>query len=305
MDIFGKRLTMNWEKIAPLPVYRVAHTAVLLHGSVYVGGGREGKEGFYSNRLDVYNIATNQWSTSPISTPQDSFAMTVLDNKLIIAGGVSKSNHVVGQVFYLYSGQWKHYSVMPTARYSATAVGYQLRLIVIGGGTKTDGKWIRRSTVELLDTITGCWHTCNNLPSPQAYISSVVMNDSLYVLGSKGQDASPVVFTASLNALSAGQLQWKSFPDTPWCASAPVVLYNKYLLTIGGRNQSDKHAKTDEICAFDPANGLWLPIANIPVRRSQVAVVAVAENRIVCIGGDVKPTAEQEYSTIAWISILE
>jgi len=35
--------------------------------------------------------------------------------------------------------------------------------------------------------------------------------------------------------------------------------------------------------------------------------VAVDENRIVCIGGDVKPTstAEQEYSKIAWIGILE
>ena len=89
-----------------------------------------------------------------------------------------------------------------------------------------------------------------------------------YVLDSKGQDASPVVFTASL-------------------------------LTVGGRNQSDKHVKTDEICAFDPANCLWLPIGNILVGRSRIAVVAVAENRIVCFGGDMKPTTEQEYSKIA------
>ena len=296
---------MRWNETSPLPVYRVSHTAVLLHGSVYVGGGREGEEGFYSNRLDVYNIKTNQWSTPPIITPNDSFAMTSLDDKLFIAGGASKHNHVVGQVLYLHDGQWKHYSEMPTARYSATAVGYHLKLIVIGGGTKMDGRWIKLSTIEYMDTITGFWYTCNNLPSPQAYISSVVMNDSLYVLGSKGHDSSPVVFTAPLNALSTCQLHWKSFPDTPWCASAPVVLYNKYLVTVGGRNQSDKRIKINEICAFDPTNCLWVPFANIPAGRSRAAVVTVAENRIICIGGDMKPVADQEYSNITWIGILE
>ena len=57
--------------------------------------------------------------------------MTVLDDELYIAGGVSERNQVVGQVFYLQTGQWKYDSELPTARYSATAVGYQSKLIVI------------------------------------------------------------------------------------------------------------------------------------------------------------------------------
>ena len=42
-DIFSK--TVKWEELAPLPVGRTAHTAVLLGGSVYVeiGGGIEGR----------------------------------------------------------------------------------------------------------------------------------------------------------------------------------------------------------------------------------------------------------------------
>ena len=74
-------------ELAPLPVCRTAHTAVL---PVYVGGGFEGKindqwEG--SNRLDVYNLTTNRWNSTPITTPHSWVAMTVLDDKLIIAGG--------------------------------------------------------------------------------------------------------------------------------------------------------------------------------------------------------------------------
>ena len=75
-----------------------AQTAVLLGGNVYVGGGLEGRSDSdkqNSYRLDVYNLTTNQWSSSPITTPHCWFAMTVLDNKLITAGGSTVKNVLV------------------------------------------------------------------------------------------------------------------------------------------------------------------------------------------------------------------
>ena len=39
VNIFKK--TVKWEELAPLPVGCTAHTAVLLGGNVYVGGGYE------------------------------------------------------------------------------------------------------------------------------------------------------------------------------------------------------------------------------------------------------------------------
>ena len=123
VDIFKK--TVKWEELAPLPVCRTAHTAVLLGGNVYVGGGAEGRSDNDNQdcyRLDVYNLTTNQWSTSPITTPYCWFAMTVLDDKLVTAGGETKNEEVVKKVLVLNAGQWKDYSEMPTARYRATAV---------------------------------------------------------------------------------------------------------------------------------------------------------------------------------------
>ena len=135
VDILSK--TVKWEELAPLPVGRIAHTAVLLGGVVlYVGGGVEGisiNDYQDSYRLDVYNLTTNQWSLSPITTPYCHYAMTVLDDKLIIAGGATKNNDTVKKVLVLSAGQWKDYSEMPTARQSTTAVGYHSMLIVIGG----------------------------------------------------------------------------------------------------------------------------------------------------------------------------
>ena len=298
MDILKR--AVKWEKLAPLPVGRNVHTAVLLGGVVYVGGGYEGstKDRQDSYRLDVYNLTTNQWSSPPITTPYRWFAMAALDDKLVIAGGATKNGETVKKILFLNAGRWKDYSEMPTARYSATAVGYHSMLIVVGGGVKVEDKWTRLSTTELLDTTNGCWYTCNNLPSPHQQMKAVIMNDQLYLLGGGDEDnkPSPQVFVTSLNTISTHQLNWQSAPNT-WCASTPVALYNKFLLTIGGVQQSI----TSEVCIFNPSTSQWKHFTNIPAARSTSAVVGVAD-RILVIGGK---TNKAEYSNTVWNGMVE
>ena len=307
MDIFSK--TVKWKELAPLPVCRNAHTAVLLGGVVYVGGGYEGNnvnDYQYCYRLDVYNLTTNQWSPSPITTPYDSFAMTVLDDKLVIAGGTTKNGEVVKKILVLNAGQWKDYSEMPTARCHATAVGYHSMLIVVGGGIRMEGKWTSISTTELLDTTNGCWYTCNNLPSPHRQLKAAIMNDKLYLLGGYYEDpdfkSSPRVLFASLDTLSTHQLNWQSAPNTPWYTSAPVVLYNKFLLTVGGRRPSDYTSQTREMYALNPSTGQWKHLTNIPAARSFPVAVGVADEMIVIGGLTNKNT---EYSNSVWIGVFE
>ena len=185
------------------------------------------------------------------------------------------------------------------ARACATAVGYHSMLIVVGGVIEVEGKRTRLSTTELLDTTNGCWYTCNNLPSPHQQMKAAIMNDKLYLLGGFDKDLkpSPQVFVASLDTLSTHQLNWQSAPNTPWCLSAPVVLYNKLLLTVGGLQQSN----TSEVYIFNTSTGQWKHLTNIPAVRSRPAVVGVADN-ILVIGGLAK---DNKYSKTMWISVFE
>ena len=301
IDIFSK--TVKWKELAPLPVCRNVHSAVLLGGVVYVGGGLEGtsnNDDKDSYRLDVYNLTTNQWSSSPITTPYCEFAMTVLDDKLVTAGGLTKNDEVVKKILVLNAGQWEDYSEMPTARYSATAVGYHSMLIVVGGVTKVEGKWTTLSTAELLDTTDGRWYACNNqLPSAHTALTAAVMNNKLYLLGGVDKDfkVSPQVFVASLDTLSTHQLNWQLSPNTPWCGSAAVVLYNKFLLAVGGERQNI----TSEVYALNPSTGQWKHLTNIPAARSGPAVMGVADN-IIVIGG---VTNNYGYSNTVWIGVFE
>jgi len=305
VDIFSK--SVKWEELAPLPVCRSAHTAVLLGGSVYVGGGFEGissNDRQHCYILDIYNLTTNQWSLSPITTPYCSFAMTIMDDKLITAGGRTKNNEVVKKVLVLNAGQWKDYAEMPTARYCVTAVGYHSMLIVVGGAIKVEGKWTSVSTTELLDTTNGCWYTCNNLPSPYQQLKAAIMNDKLYLLGGFDKDLIPSskVFVASLNDLSTHQMIWQSALNTPWCLSTPVVLYNKFLLTVGGRQPHDKTSQTCEVYTLNPSTDQWKHLTNIPAARHFPAVVGVAD-KIIAIGG--MTNKNREYSNAVWIGVFD
>ena len=301
VDIFRK--TIKWKELAPLPVGCDAHSAVLLGGNVYVGGGCEGRsilDSKQSYRLDVYNLTTNQWSSSPITTPYCAFAMTVLDDKLITVGGETKNDTDVKDILVLDAGQWKDYcnTELPSPRSCATAIVYHSMLIVVGGETKIKGQWTIVSATELLDTTNGCWYTCNDLPSPFKQMRAAVMNDKLYLLG--GFDTnnynSSQMFVSSLHTLSTHQLNWQSAPNTPWCTSTPVVLYNKFLLTVGGWQES----RTSEVCIFNPSTGQWKHLANIPAARSLLAVVGVADN-ILVIGG---LTNDAEFSNRLWIGLF-
>ena len=232
--------------------------------------------------------------------------MTVLDDKLIIAGGETKIdyNKVTSKVLVLDKGEWKDYGAMPTARRSAAAVGYQSMLIIVGGDTKVKGERILLATAEILDTTNGCWYTCDHLPVPHCQPKFTIINNTLYLLGEVNENLnpSPQVFSASLDNLSRHQLKWQSLPDIPWRFSAPVVLYNKFLLTVGGRQPSDDNSQTNEVCAFNSLTGLWKRITNIPSARSFPAVVDVAENKIIVLGG---LTQQRKFSNKVWVGMFE
>jgi len=316
VDIFSKTMNVKWEKVTSLPACISGHTAVLLHGLIYVGGGSEEKEGkkVESYSLHVYNLSTNKWNAL-VTTPCCDFAMTTLNDKLFIAGGATKNDEVMKKVFVLNTanGEWKDYSEMPTAKYCATAVGYQSLLIIIGGVTITKGvikilaggRWSAQSTTELLDTTNGQWYTCDNIPSPHAQLKAVVVNDTLYMLGGANSNLKPSlqVLGASLDdTVKTHKIKWQSLADIPFCYSTPAVLCNKYLLTVGGRQQqSDDSSHISEVRALNPVTALWKQIANLPIATSFPAAVSM-DNKLVVIGG---MTKDKKFSNTVWIGVFE
>ena len=260
---------------------RVSHTAVWLNGLVYVGGGLE-TGGQRSHIINCYDPVNNSWS-SAINTPYSWFAMTILNNILLIAGGrQDKSDKRTNQILTMAAGQLKNYTKMITARSHATAIGHQGMLIITGG---EDDKNKRLSSTELFDSSSGHWYVTNDLPQPHCYLQSVIVDNILYLLGGIMKDGtSPAVFTAPLGTLSTHQLKWNTLQDTPWCRSAPVSVYGTHLLIVGGSKKiRNKFTRTSDVYKLNKFS--WEAIGHIPSARNASAAVSIADNRVIVIGG--------------------
>jgi len=267
-------------------------TAVLHDGKVYIGGGYAS-----SGTINIYTPANNSWSPSPINNPYGYFAMTTLNNQLITAGGEDRCFKVTNKIFLLDGDQLKEYIRMITPRRWATAAGYQGKLIIAGGSDDQNKALV---TTELFKSATGQWYSVSDLPSPHYELKSVIVNNLLYLLGGADEyhTYSCKVFTAPLDTLSSNKLKWGTQQDTPNTQSAPVSIQGRHLLIVGGY----KNGATKGICMFSKVSHSWELIGQIPLARCRSAVVSIANNKIVVIGGwDDK----RHYTNNVWIGSCE
>ena len=230
-----------------MPVKRAYHTAIWLNELVYLGGGYElDKCGHMhgSHRIDIYNPVENSWG-SPISSPQSLFAMTVVDDHLVTAGGEDKTSKISDKLLVMDNDQLNEYATLRAPRKLATAFGHEKMLIVVGG---EDERHTRLSTTELLDINTKQWYVCNDLPQPHYWLRSVVLDNTVYLLGGLDQvgNYSPMVFAASLETLCSHQLKWTSSINTPWCSSTPLCISSHSRLVVGGVKETTETTKKNK-----------------------------------------------------------
>jgi len=284
---------------APAPVGCYGHTAVLLNGLVYVGGGKEaGKKESWS--INSYDLVNNSWS-SLINTPYCYFAMTTLNNNLLIAGGKDKSNKKTDEILTLDASQLKNYTKMITARSSATAIGHQGMFIITGG---VDDKGNSISSTEMFDSNSGQWYICNDLPQPLSGLKFAIADNILYLLGGYSKDGpSSAVFSASLDTLSKYQLKWNIYQDIPWNRVAPVSMHSKHLLIVGGLKQmGGKPVLTSNIYKLNKISHSWEAIGRIPLARDASAAVSTIDNRVIVIGG---LHDNAQFTNTVWIGSCE
>ena len=294
-NLFSGPVNIKWEEGAPAPVGCYAHTAVWLNGLVYVGGGYQpGLTASYI--INCYDPVNNSWSSS-INTPYALFAMTILNNKLVTAGGEGRSGKT-NEVLTTDAGQLKDYTKMITARSWATAAGHQEMLIITGG---KDDNFKRLSSTELFDSNNGQWYKCSDLPQPHYYLQSVIVDNILYLLSGADKSGmySTALFTAPLDTVSTHQLKWNTHQDTPWGRSAPVSVNGTHLLIVGGYKVTEV---TSDIHKLNKVNHNWEAIGHIPSARSRPAAVNTVDNRVIVIGGK---NDKREITNTVWIGSCE
>ena len=245
--------------------------AVVIGGKVYIGGG--GAEGGGYKVLE-YTIQGGQWRE--IETPVGYFGMAVVNNQLIITGGVDEDYEVTNEVRVLdsASGTWTQpFPAMPTARDSPSAVGYKRWVLVVGGDNE--------DCVEVLDTAAKQWYTATPLPSGAPQPSLTVIQDTLYAVWewSAVSVSIPMLISDAMSQSPASDTsngpkptEWQPLPDTP-TKDPTITTLNGSLVAMGGRPASST------IAMYLPQTEQWLKVAELPTPHQWCTCALLPETR--------------------------
>ncbi len=121
--------------------------------AIPVAGGHVANAEQFETRVDIYNAATDVWSTGELSEARRNLAATAAGGKALFAGGYNGgiSNRV--DLFDASSGQWTTTALsQPRMELAATAVG---DLALFGGGF--DPSYQSASRVDIYDAAKDQW----------------------------------------------------------------------------------------------------------------------------------------------------
>ena len=267
-----------------------------------MGGGNE-DELKPSYRIDVYDPTKNLWSPSPIITPSYWFAMTTLNDRLVIAGGKSRCSEVTNEVFSLDDNRLilTEYTRMVTPKSNAAAAGYR-GILILAGGKDNKGKVL--ASTELFDSVTRQWYTSDDLLVPHWGLQSVIVDNVLYLLGGINQnDASKSIFTAPLDTLLSHKLKWSHHKDFVWRRSSPISFEDRCLLLLGGwKERGDYTLYSAEVHMFSKVSQRWKVIGEMLSPRCGPATLGIPDHKIVVIGG---VDLMGSYTNTVWIGSCE
>ena len=243
-------LSLNWTQGKDLPVdWLVLTSSVVINEVVYCGGNSS-----LSYKVIQLTPENGDWSRLPRS-PVTGFAMTSLNDQLVLAGGRGDCARIT--VWDSGRSEWVHpYPPMSIGRELSAAVGYQKYLIVACG-------YPNRSDVEVLDSSSGMWYSAQPMPVGGQHLSSAVVGDSWYL--SLYGDGKGHIFWAHLPTLTSSAASahsttehiWHELPTHP-VAKPTLLALQERLLLIGGEgypqeiHHYDKEAREWKVCGQLP-----------------------------------------------------
>ena len=275
--------------------------AVVLKGRVYVGGGNTVIK--KDNTLVMYyDTECNQWN-SLLRYTATYFAMTALDDKLLIVGGRHPTNTRTTRAIGEWNGdvqQWTYrLETLPTTgRDATTAITHDNKYLIVAGGR--DDAYESLSRVDILDMHDSQRLSYSGAPLPQpAYkMTAAVLGNTLVLLGGSGADNEfhNKVFSVKLDDLITEAVSshgsellaspWQTLPDTP-VVSATVLAFNGALLAVGGSrpNDSNFHWSAARMHVFKPSTRTWVEAGQLEIDRWRCACAVLPSGEIFIAGG--------------------
>jgi len=274
--------TRVWSGTAALSVARYAHTATTLYnGKVLVAGGTVDSNSSLSS-AELYNPATNAWTTSAM--PHSHFyhtATTLTDGTVLVAGGVSSSLNAYAEIYNPATGVWTSTGSLNAIRAVHTATLLPDGRVLVAGGYNISGVI---ASAEIYNPQTGIWTYTGSLNAARYHHTATLLTGGkVLVAGGMppggGALSSCEIFDentgvwTSTGPLSAG----RSYQTATLLSDGRVLAAGGYDATGGTALASAE--------IFNPATGLWTATGSMTHVRAGHAAFLLPDGRVLVSGG--------------------
>ena len=266
---------------------------VVFKEKMYIGGGFASSDRERQTVM-VYDPKLDSYDTLPPYTYKY-FSMAVVNNQLVLVGGVDVRTNKVTNKLGVWNEQSKRWTQplppITTACSAPLVATHNNRWLVVIGGYNTD--FLPR--VEILDTTESRqWYRAASLPWPIAQALPATIGSMCYLLGgfTKG-GRSKKVFSVCLDDLISQAVSqpasasapptpspWQSLSDTP-LAGSTALAFNGVLLAVGGGHGSTVTC----IYHYQPSSRSWIKAGELPTERDCCTCTVLPSGDLYVAGG--------------------
>lgn len=181
---------------------------------IFFAGGQRTMTG-YSSRVDIYDITTNTWSTTELSSGNRvGMATATVGSKVFFAGGIELDNGLTTSRVDIYDASTNSWSTaeLSKARTYLAAATVGNKVFFVGGGSY-EPSFIGSNVVDIYDNATNTWTTAT-LSLGRFYLSANTVGNKIYFAGGSlgpgvvGNISTRIdIYDASNNSWSTTELQ--------------------------------------------------------------------------------------------------
>lgn len=217
--------------LCSMSIVRSYASAVKLSGELYILGGGDGSDVWYSS-VQSYDGLSNQWISRPsLNQKKGNLAGTCVYNKIFSIGGANALECLSDvEVLDLEVGKWICTQPMLQKRSAPAATEINGMIYAVGGYC---GSYLK--SVERLDPREKSWTTLESMNSRRGCHSLVALNEKLYAIG--GYDGSTMVRTVEVFDPRIGSWVMGESMIASRGYSAAVVI-GTAIYVIGGANNA-------------------------------------------------------------------
>ena len=253
-----------------------------LHRMIILGG-RDDVGNVLSSGF-IYDARTKQSSPLPNDMPAARYLFSAVANEryIFVIGGMGAGWGAVKSMYRLSleTYEWTTLAPMGTARVACAGVLLDGHLYMFGGHSGYE-----LASVERYSIVGNTWEDLPDMAAARwGHCAVAALRNRIYILGGD--------YTRVLEVFDTALLEWRT--DVSLCdmperrnRAAAVVLKNKYLVVIGGRDD-DEYGATAGCLIYDCSINQWsstLAFMNMTTAR-YLHTAALLDGKIVVAGGN-------------------